>query len=330
MNASAHQGKPNLPGGEQAAARPTLWSHCRGWLPHEVCFGLFLLVTWVRLGVVVGWLATDTLVFLGLILLNAAALWCCHARRSPWGLQPATRWRLGLLYYPPAMNFVFMYLKTAVPKIHPGKMDAFLAQADSLLIGTNLSLRAQTLVYPVLTEVFSFCYILFFPYLLFSLIYYFVGDWRVLRKFVIGLFTIYGLGFLGYSFVPAAGPCHAMAGEFSVPLSGGWLTRANVAVVAMGSNGVDVFPSLHCAVSCFLLCFDRKHHPRTFWLCLLPCVGLWCSTIYLRYHYFIDVVCGFALAGLALWLANRFPRKSDPPAEGAAPSAVVFSKSHPL
>jgi len=26
---------------------------------------------------------------------------------------------------------------------------------------------------------------------------------------------------------------------------------------------------------------------------------------YLRYHYFIDVLCGFALAAFALWLANR-------------------------
>jgi membrane-associated phospholipid phosphatase len=36
-------------------------------------------------------------------------------------------------------------------------------------------------------------------------------------------------------------------------------------------------------------------------------VGLWVSTIYLRYHYAVDLVCGFGLAALALWLSNRHP-----------------------
>ena len=132
----------------------------------------------------------------------------------------------------------------------------------------------------------------------------------LLKKFVIGLFTIYGLGFLGYSFVPAAGPCHALAAQYSVPLTGGWITGWNAAVVAKGSNGVDVFPSLHCAVSCFLLFFDRRHRPWRYRIYLLPCIGLWFSTIYLRYHYLVDVICGFALAAFALWLASRFPMKS--------------------
>ena len=208
------------------------------------------------------------------------------------------------------MNVIFQNMKVAIPQLHPGRMDPILQHLDWLLIGTNLSLRAQPLVHPVLTELFSLCYILFFPYLLFSMVYYFLGEVDLLKKFVIGLFTIYGLGFLGYSLVPATGPYVAMAQQFSVPLTGGWITNANAAVVARGSNGVDVFPSLHCAISCFFLFFDKRHRPWRFKLYLVPCVGLWLSTIYLRYHYFIDLLCGFALAAFALWLANRFPAKS--------------------
>jgi hypothetical protein len=302
-------------------------SKLAGLLPHEVFFGLFLLVTWVRLGVVVGWLGVDALIYLGLIVLNVAAIWYCRSTRRIWPSAPGAHWRVGLLFYPLAMNFIFVHLKTAIPKLHPGKMDAFLGHIDSLLLGVTPSLRAQALVHPALTEFFSLCYILFFPYLLFSQVYYFLGDLGLLRKFVIGLFTIYGLGFLGYSFVPAAGPCHAMADQFSVPLVGGWFTRWNAAVVTQGSNGVDVFPSLHCAVSCFLLFFDRRHRPWRFKLYLLPCVGLWFSTIYLRYHYFIDVLCGFALAALALWLANRFPLKSTTPTNTLPSASAVTVKS---
>jgi membrane-associated phospholipid phosphatase len=313
MNAPKDPGLHTTQRGAKAAEELNGLNMVEGLLPHEVFFGLFLLVTWVRLGVVVGWFSGDALIYLGLIVLNLAAIWCCRSGESP------RRWRFGLLYYPLAMNFIFVHLKYAIPKLHPAKMDSFLSHIDSALIGATPSLRIETLVHPVLTELFSLCYILFFPYLLFSLVYYFLGELGLLKKFVIGLFTIYGLGFLGYSFVPAAGPCHALVEQYSVPLTGGWITGWNAAVVARGSNGVDVFPSLHCAVSCFLLFFDRRHRPWRYRLYLLPCVGLWFSTLYLRYHYLVDVICGFALAAFALWLANRFPLKAPTVATVSCP-----------
>jgi membrane-associated phospholipid phosphatase len=282
-------------------------------LPHEFFFGLFLVVTWMRLGFAVGFFGPDALLYSALIAVNVWAIWFCRSNGTP------MRWRLGLLYYPLVMNVVFMHMKTAIPKIHPQRMDAVLQHIDQLGIGTNLSLRLQSLIHPALTEFLSFCYILFFPYLLFSMIYYFCGEVTLLKKFVSGLFTIYGIGFLGYSLLPAAGPYLSMTDQFTKPLDGWWITKWNAAIVAAGSNRVDVFPSLHCAVSSFLLFFDRRHRPWRFRLYLVPAIGLWFSTIYLRYHYFIDVVCGFALSALALWLTNHYPRKAD--CDGALPTA---------
>jgi hypothetical protein len=290
-----------------------------GLLPHEVFFGLFLAVTWARLVFAEGFLSGDALLYLVLIGGAITAGWATRAGRKPWA------GRVGLLFYPVAMNVIFQHMKIAVPKIHPGSMDSWLQAVDARLVGTNLSVRLQPLVHPLLTEFFSLCYFLFFVYLLFSLIYYFCGELRVLQKFVIGLFTIYGLGFLGYSWVPAAGPCHAMAGSFTTPLDGWWITRLNAAVVARGSNGVDVFPSLHCAISCFFLFFDRRHRPWRFRLYLVPCVGLWISTVYLRYHYAIDLVCGFALAAFALWLSNRFPAQPRPGARVTSASTPTVA-----
>lgn len=274
-------------------------------LPHEIFFGLFLIVTWLRLGITVGFLGGDALFYFALILLNIGAIWLCRSKDT------ALRWRVGLLFYPIALNVVFPQMKSAIPKIHPAKMDPLLQHIDSLGIGTNLSLRLQPFVRPVLTEFFSICYMLFFIYLFFSLIYYFCGDVKLLKRFIVGLFTIYGIGFLGYSFVPAAGPYKAMADQFTVPLTGWWFTKWNAMIVAQGSNGVDVFPSLHCAISSFFLFFDRRYRRWRFRLYLVPCIGLWFSTIYLRYHYLVDVVCGFALSAFALWITKHYPRETD-------------------
>jgi membrane-associated phospholipid phosphatase len=109
--------------------------------------------------------------------------------------------------------------------------------------------------------------------------------------------------------MPAAGPYVAMAGDFVRPLEGGWLTRIHHAIVVRGTNGVDVFPSLHCGVTSFLLFFDRRHAPRRYRLLLVPVAILWTSTIYLRYHYFVDVVAGFAISALGLMLAAGFGRE---------------------
>jgi membrane-associated phospholipid phosphatase len=39
---------------------------------------------------------------------------------------------------------------------------------------------------------------------------------------------------------------------------------------------------------------------------LIPVVtGLVVSTVYLRYHYVIDVLAGFVLAGLTVWIAPK-------------------------
>jgi membrane-associated phospholipid phosphatase len=73
---------------------------------------------------------------------------------------------------------------------------------------------------------------------------------------------------------------------------------------------VDAFPSLHCAVSAFLLWLEWGHARRIFFVMLAPCVGLWFSTVYLRHHYLVDVFAGFTLTAVTiaashLWEKNR-------------------------
>jgi hypothetical protein len=286
---------------------------CAKLLPHEGFFGMFLLVTWLRLAMAVGPLDRDALLYGVVLLANVSVIaWC-------WWRETNLSWQVRLWFYPLAMNAVFFTMGSAVLKVTAHKCDVWLASLDHALFGMSLSARAQVLATPVLTEILSFCYLLFFPYMLVSWFYYARRGLPLLRKLMVGFFTIYGLGFLGYSWVPAGGPLAALPDEFALPLTGWAITRFNAFVVANGSNGVDVFPSLHCAVSCFLLGFDRQHARWRYRLYLVPCIGLWLATVYLGYHYFVDVVVGFALAAFALWIAKRWERSAsvqqDPPPE---------------
>jgi membrane-associated phospholipid phosphatase len=228
----------------------------------------------------------------------------------PYGGNPERAWRLRLFFYPVAMNMLYFVLRTIIPAIHPGVEDEALQAIDRAIVGGNLSLRLQSFVHPVLTDFFSFCYMLYFFYLILAQIWYLFGELAVLKRYCVGLFSLYAVGYFGYSVVPAGGPILAMGNQFSVPLTGGWLTQANATLVANGTNGVDVFPSLHCGLSLYILLSDYQYKRWRFWIYLIPCIGFWMSTVYLRYHYFIDVICGFALGWTMLKIANLGTRES--------------------
>lgn len=227
-----------------------------------------------------------------------------HARRPGWGRLAAMCAFLAI-----GMNVSYQSMAGAVPAVRALRFDAELLALDRWLLGETPSVLLAHLATPWLTEILSLCYIFFMPMLFFSLLRYFFRQRELLGEFYAGLFTVYGLGFFGYLLVPAAGPWLAYPELFSSTLSGGPITLLNQTMVVQGSNRVDVWPSLHCAVSAFILGFAWRHHRVEFRWLLLPVIGLWFSTLYLHYHYFVDVLSGFALAAFALYESGRYARK---------------------
>jgi membrane-associated phospholipid phosphatase len=270
--------------------------------PYELAFGGFLLLMIVRLAVGAGIDDPNLMQFAGLAAFSVAVVV---------GAPP----RLRLLYWPIALQAGYFLLGPSMDALHVRKVDGLLQQIDQQLVGVNPSVVFESFAHPVLTDLMSGCYLLFFPYLILSHLDFFRrGDDRTLQRFCDGLYTIYAVGLLGYVLLPAAGPYVAMADQFRAPLEGGLLTRVHHAIVVRGTNGVDVFPSLHCAVTAFLLFFDRRHAPARYRWLLVPVALLWVSTIYLRYHYFVDIVAGFSLAGVGLLMARapEIPWRGSP------------------
>jgi membrane-associated phospholipid phosphatase len=268
-------------------------------LPHEYVFGCFLALTWARLVISAGLLNPSALTFATYLLMSLGVIW--------WSLrQPTTfRYRLRLLFFPALMGISFYTLPRAVAVLNVPRADGLLAGWDRTLFRTgNWSELLQGA--PLITDLMMLAYLFFFFYLITGPAYYFFRDLARFRQCFVGLFTVYGLGFIGYTLFPAIGPCGCLS--FAKPLAAGWLTTAVAPTIAGGSNGIDVFPSIHVAASLYLLAFDGWHHRRRFWQLLLPCALLWISTVYLRYHYVVDVFAGIALAAIGLWVAARYQR----------------------
>lgn len=271
------------------------------WFIHELLFICFLFLSYLRLVGKGGFNNIHALIYGFYIFLTFFVVYLDQKYPHAW-LRRARLFWFALL-----MNIVFVHMRWAIPVMHPLKDDLLLQAWDRWLIGGNLSLGMQAWAHPLTTEFLSFCYALFIPYLYISLLWYISRPINIAERFYMGLFSLYAIGFIGYSFFPALGPYLAMRGAFTQPLEGGTITYLNQLIYPSGTNYCDVFPSLHCAVSAYMLFFDRRYEKLRYYIYLLPCVGLWVSTVYLRYHYFVDVVAGFILAGLALAIAFYGP-----------------------
>lgn len=267
-------------------------------LPHEWVFGTFLLLTGLRMlahgGTTRGW----SLAFLGCWLMGLAIFLWSERNPAPW------RWRVRLLFYPAAMGISFYALGAAVPLLGQAKVDGLLLGWDRALLGETPSVAWEPWLRPWLEDVAMLGYLFFFYYLIAGPGHYCLRNLGLFRQCIVGLFTMYGLAFLGYVVMPAAGPhCYL---TFATPLHGPWLLDWALKPVNQGSNGVDAFPSVHLAASLYLLLFDWKHWRRRFWVVLLPCGLLWFSALYLRFHYCVDLVAGAGVALAGWWVMKAY------------------------
>lgn len=275
--------------------------------PHEVAWAVMLAVPACWL------LATHPSHWSGwamLALLAAQAL-AAYALRRPFSTGTHL---VAWAYYPVGMNIVYPAFATVVPLLRHSRFDEALYHADIALLGDNASHFVEPLTQPWLTDLLSGAYMFFMFMLLCALVLPLWLYREHLRAFFGGLFTVYGFGFLGYLLVPAEGPHLAFPERFELSLEGTMLARMNHEMVVGGSNHVDVFPSLHVAVSTFVLGYLLRHTRRAGWILLPQVLLLWLSTIYLRYHYLVDILAGFGLACAALLISRyleKYPEGKD-------------------
>lgn len=185
--------------------------------------------------------------------------------------------------------------------------DAWLLRIDAFLgAGRQPGLVLARYVTPLGTEVMSGVYSAFIFYLYVSVLLGLVGRPDPERDaFVTGLSLTYAVAFLGYLFVPAQGPIVSLAHAYPSPLPRGPLHDVVLQAIAWAGGPHGAFPSLHLGASVFLCGFDLRVN-RLRGLTYLPLVaGIAVATVYLRYHYVVDLIAGTLIALGALYAAPR-------------------------
>lgn len=210
----------------------------------------------------------------------------------------------------------YLVLRWLLPVVRPDSVDGTLLRIDEFIFGREPALVLEALNVRPVVEWFSFFY---FSYFFICLGYMVVSVWlakpsQKTTAFAIGTLFVYCVGQIGYMAVPGYGPHQYLAAQFKGPIDGGFFWGCVWDTVQAGSAMKDIFPSLHTAAPTWFT-LHALHNAKTDRRWLWPGIvtgffaaNIIFSTVFLRWHYAVDVFAGLALAFTAGILAPRIAK----------------------
>jgi hypothetical protein len=224
------------------------------------------------------------------------------------------RIRLALLINFAGINAGYTMIGVALNSARGWRADDFVYGLDRLVFGRDPQQWLVHVQAPWLSTVAMLGYLLFAGYLF----YIFLSEAFTLSdatgRLQLGIMRLYGLGFSGYLLLPAAGPAfHHPA--LLPPIAHSDFTARLQPWVLDHCSHVDVCPSIHAAVCCFVLIWSYHRRRPLFYFLLGPSAALLLATVYFQYHYFADLPFGLLLgAGAALPVSHAHPPALHRPA----------------
>lgn len=193
--------------------------------------------------------------------------------------------------------------------INPHDADPVLKQIDEFMFGgVNPTLWLEQYIRPWFSEIMHICYVNYYPFLpVIGFFLYMNKDYREFRDVMVSITLGFYLGYIIYMLVPTVGPRYFMAEQFSVDVKGTTMFSDTVykMLVDLESTRRDCFPSLHTGITVIVTSYAFKYRRTLFWFLLPLNIGIIMATMYLRYHYVIDVIAGLLLAVFCVWAGPR-------------------------
>lgn len=214
---------------------------------------------------------------------------------------------------------IYTNMHDMVHLVNPNDVDASLVAWDDYLLGFQPAIYLEPFITPELTDFMYFSYSSFLIYILLFTMYLYVKKKKVaFRETLVSVILTFYIGYVGYVIFPAVGPKFTMSHLFETSLSGTFITdRLSFLMNYEISEYTrrDCFPSLHNGVIFLILLFAFKHEKIYAYLFFPFAIALFISTLYLRYHYFVDMIAGFLLAIIIFYLGpvmnNHWEKKSS-------------------
>jgi len=222
-----------------------------------------------------------------------------------------TTWVFRHWYPLPYVTACYREAAILIPAIGTWNADRWLAGLDYRIWGAHPTVWMERISFPVLTEFLQVIYTLFVPAVL--LVPVLIWRERRYADFRYCAFLI-AFGFLvsyvSYFLVPARGPRFLLRSLQHTRLAGLWLFQSMQSTLdRLESAHYDCFPSGHTELTMIALWASRLVSKRLFRLYLAYTLCIIFATVYLRYHYTVDVLAGAVIAAAVIVVSPVLYRK---------------------
>lgn len=277
-----------------------------------VIYALLCVIFWAELKTPAIYLTSYVLVSVAVI----AFAYLSHKYQDSKSIKLARR-----IYYIPIVYFIYSNVHHFIPIVNPHDYDNVLIAWDYAIFGVHPTVWLDQFATPILTEYLQFCYMMFYiiPFVIgieFTLRHQDEKFYEYVRMIVFGFFFSYLL----YFFMPAIGPRFTLH-DFSLlnqELPGLYLTNIFREMVNAGGGILpttinpanivnrDCMPSGHTMMTCLSIYLAFKFSSKFKWIVAIIGVSLIIGTVYLRYHYVVDLIAGTIFAAITLWIEPKF------------------------
>ncbi|OHE56793.1 MAG: hypothetical protein A2027_03730 [Thermodesulfovibrio sp. RBG_19FT_COMBO_41_18] len=203
---------------------------------------------------------------------------------------------------------IFDSLEWLVHYVNPEDIDPILIRLDYLIFNNHPTIILERVMSPLLTDILQIAYSTYYFIPISLGVVLLLNNQReeFNRTLFLILFCFY-LSYLGYILMPALGPRFTISHLQTTELQGLFIAEP-LQKLLNKLEGIkrDAFPSGHTAVAVTVLYLAYRFKKRFFWI-LLPIVSaLIFSTVYCRYHYVVDIIAGFGLTLLTIFLGEWY------------------------
>ena len=255
------------------------------------------------------------------ILLNFCLMGLIYIGASLYVSKPTKVIKLIHWFYPYALIFItFKELYNMIKPLRPHDYDWLLMKIDHHIFGFNPTWMLHNIATPVLTEILQISYTSFYiiPFILAVFLY--CQKHELEAEYVV-FSVVYGffLSYVAYFCLPAVGPrftLHDFAkleqtlpGLLITPIFREWINsgesipRGTLNPASLVQR--DVFPSGHTMMTAIVMYLSVKFNSKAKYIVLPLGTLLIFSTVYLRYHYVIDLIAGMACMVFSVWSGKK-------------------------
>jgi len=205
---------------------------------------------------------------------------------------------------------LFDSLGWVVHYINPDDIDPLLIKLDYMLFNNHPTVILEKVTNPLLTDILQLAYssYYFLPVTLGIVLLKNNRREEYNRTLFLLLFCFY-LSYIGYIIWPAIGPRFTLD-HLQIQKLQGLFIAEPLQKLLNKLEGIkrDAFPSGHTAVALTVLYLAYRFKRRFFWIFLPIVTALIFSTVYCRYHYVVDVIAGFILTFVTIFVGERYYR----------------------